>query len=106
MGININIDSIINRCVCLNLSKSTQTAAGLNALKPAANGRYFMCKPLPYYLHLLYRRTFILLSVKCIQKSLQKSSFHPQHNTSSELSMTFENIFTYALRFRQAAMIE
>ena len=33
-------------------------------LKPAANGRYLMCKSLPYYFHLLNRSTFILLSAK------------------------------------------
>ena len=25
-------------------------------MKPAANGRYLMCKSLPYYLHLLYKK--------------------------------------------------
>ena len=36
------------------ISKSTQSAAGLNVLRPAANGRYIMCKSLPCYnLHLL-----------------------------------------------------
>ena len=48
----------------LNRSKLTQSAAGPTALKPAANGRYLMCKSLPYYLHLLYRT--VLLSVKCM----------------------------------------
>ena len=46
-----------------NLFKSNQRAAGLKAFKPAANGRYLMCKPLPDYLHLLTKSTFILLSV-------------------------------------------
>ena len=32
----------IDRRIYLNLSKSTQSATGLNALKPAANGRYLM----------------------------------------------------------------
>ena len=54
-----------NRRIYLNLSKSTQSAAGLKALKPAVNGRYLMCKSMPYYIHLLYRSTFILLSAKC-----------------------------------------
>ena len=31
----------IDRCIYLNLSKSTQSAAGLKALKPAVNGRYW-----------------------------------------------------------------
>ena len=35
----------IARRIDLNLSKSTQSAAeGVKALKPAANGRYVMCK--------------------------------------------------------------
>ena len=34
-------------------SKSTQSTAGLKALKPTANGRYLMCKSLLYYFHLL-----------------------------------------------------
>ena len=29
--------------------KSNQSAAGLNALKPAANERYSVCKSSPYY---------------------------------------------------------
>ena len=41
----------------LNLSKPTQSAAGLKVLKPAANRRHLMCKPLPYYVHFQYRRT-------------------------------------------------
>ena len=45
-----------------NVFKSNQSAAGLKALKPAANGRY-LCKSLDYF-HLLYRSTFIL-SAKC-----------------------------------------
>ena len=44
----------IDSCIYLHLSKSTQSAAGLKALKPAANERYLMCKSLPYYFHLLY----------------------------------------------------
>ena len=52
--------------VYLNLFKSTQSAAGLKVLKPAANGRYLMCKSSPYYFHLLYRSTFIVLSAKCM----------------------------------------
>ena len=39
---------------------------GRTALKPAANGRYSMCKSLPYYFHLLHRSIFILLSVNCM----------------------------------------
>ena len=64
--LKINHYHCIDRRIYLNLSRSTQSAAGLNSLKPAANGRYFMCKSLPYYLHLLYRSTFILLSEKCM----------------------------------------
>ena len=58
----------IDRLIYLSFSKSTHSAAGQKALKPAANGRYLMCKSLPYYFHLLYRSTFILLSVsaKCM----------------------------------------
>ena len=41
----------IDRRIHLSLSKSTQSAAGLKPLKPAANGRYLMCKSLPYYFH-------------------------------------------------------
>ena len=55
-----------NRRIYLNLSKPTQSAAGLKSLKPAAHGRYLMCKSLPYYFHLLYRSTFILLLAKCM----------------------------------------
>ena len=62
-----NINNYIDGCIYyLNLSKSIQSAAGLKALKSAANGRYLMCKPLPYCCHLLYRSTFILLSLKCM----------------------------------------
>ena len=39
----------IDRRIYFNLSKSTQIAAELKALKLAANGRYLMCKALPYY---------------------------------------------------------
>ena len=56
----------IDRFIYLNLFKSTESATGLKALKPAANGSYLMCKSLPYYFHLLYRSTFILLSAKCM----------------------------------------
>ena len=45
----------------LNLSKLTQSATGQKGLKPAANGRYLMCKSLPYYFHLLYRSIFIVI---------------------------------------------
>ena len=55
---------VLDRHIYLNLSESTQSTAGLKALKPAANGRYLMCKSSPCYLHLVYRSTFILLSVK------------------------------------------
>ena len=55
----------IDRRIYLNLSKSTQSAAGLKALKPAANGHYLICNSLPYYFHIiLYRSTFFLLSAK------------------------------------------
>ena len=53
---------IFDKRIYINLFKSTQSAAELKDLKPAVNGRYLMCKSLPYYLHLLYRNTFILLS--------------------------------------------
>ena len=33
-------------CIYLNLTESIQSAAGLKLLKPAANGRYLMCKSL------------------------------------------------------------
>ena len=57
----------IDWLIYLNLSQSIQSAAGLNALEPAANGRYFMCKSLlPCYLRFLYISTFIHLSVKCM----------------------------------------
>ena len=48
------------RRIYLNLSKSTQSAAGLKVLNHDANGRYLLCKSLPYYFQLLYRSTFIL----------------------------------------------
>ena len=51
----------IDEHIYLNLSKSNQSATGLKALKPAANGHYLMCKSLPCYLHLLYKSTFMLL---------------------------------------------
>ena len=54
----------IDRRVHLNLFKATQSAAGLKALKPAVNRSYLMWKSSPYYFHLLYRSTFILLSAK------------------------------------------
>ena len=57
---------VFHRRIYLNLFKSTPSAAGLKALKPAASGRYLMCKSLPCYFHLLYRSTFILLSAKCM----------------------------------------
>ena len=56
----------IDRCIYLNLSKSTRNAAGLKALKPAANGRYLMCKSLSCYFQLLYRSKFIFLSAKSV----------------------------------------
>ena len=34
-------------------------------MKPAANRRYLMCRSLPYYLHSLYRSTFMLLQNAC-----------------------------------------
>ena len=55
----------------LSLSRSIESSAGLNVLKPpreevSSDGSYLMCKLLLlYYLHFLYRSTFILLSVKC-----------------------------------------
>ena len=66
----------IDRCIYLNLVKSTQSAAELKALKHAAIGRYLMCKSLPYYFHLLYRSTFILLSAKVHAGSLHVSVIH------------------------------
>ena len=48
----------IHRCIYLKFSKSTQSTAGLKALKPTASVRYLMCKLFPYCLHLLYRTTF------------------------------------------------
>ena len=38
----------IDKRIYLNLSKSTQSAAGLKASKPAAKGRYLRWKSLPY----------------------------------------------------------
>ena len=38
----------------------------VKALKPAANRRYLMCKSWPYYFHLPYRSTVILLTAKCM----------------------------------------
>ena len=55
----------IDRRIYLKRSKSIQSAAVLNDLKPAANGLYLMCRSLPYYFYLLYRSTFILKSAKC-----------------------------------------
>ena len=49
--------------IYLNLSSSIQSTAGPKVLKPAANGWNLLCKSLPYYLHLLYRSTFILLFI-------------------------------------------
>ena len=39
--------------------QSNQSAAGLKALKPAANGRCLVCKSSPYHFHLLYRSKYI-----------------------------------------------
>ena len=65
-----------------HLSQSFQISSKrhrVEALKPAANGRYLiMCKTLPYYLHYLYRSTFSLLSVKCMPGL---SVFPPIHRT-------------------------
>ena len=47
----------IGRHIYLNLSKSTQSTAGLKALKPAANRCFLTSKSLPCYFHLLYRST-------------------------------------------------
>ena len=57
---------IIIMCVYLNVFQinSKHCKVRVKALKPAANGHYFMRKPLPYCYHLLYRSTFIFLSVK------------------------------------------
>ena len=57
---------VTDRSIYLNLSKETESAAELKALKPAASGRYWTCKSLPRYFHLLYRSTVILLSAKCM----------------------------------------
>ena len=51
----------IDERIYLNLSKSVQSPAGLKTLKPAANGRFLMCKPL--HLHLLYRSMHVYCSV-------------------------------------------
>ena len=44
-----NYDYYMDGRIYLNLSKCIQSAAGLKALRPATNGRYLMCKTLPYY---------------------------------------------------------
>ena len=48
-----------------SIPNQLKLVAGLKALKSAANGRYLMCKSFPYYLHLLYKSTFIM-PVKCM----------------------------------------
>ena len=50
----------IDRRMYPNVSQSTQSAAGLKTLKPAASGRYLMRKLLPCHFQLLYisRPTF------------------------------------------------
>ena len=52
----------IDRRIDLNLSKSTQSAAGLKALKPAANGRLLNLQiiTLLFTVTARYRSTFIL----------------------------------------------
>ena len=47
----------IDRRFYLDLPKLTQSIAGLKALKPAANGRYLMCKSLPYYFPVIKTNT-------------------------------------------------
>ena len=46
----------LDRRIYLTLSKSTQSTAGLKALKSAADGRYLMCKSLPYYFHFIVQK--------------------------------------------------
>ena len=63
--------------IYLNLSKSSQSAGGLKALKLAANGRYLMCKSLPYYFYLLHRSPFIpyyALYVDCPASTKDRSA--------------------------------
>ena len=61
----------IDGCFYVSLSRSIESSAGLKVLKPpreevSSDGSYLICKLLLlYYLHFLYRSTFILLSVKC-----------------------------------------
>ena len=55
----MNNNYYIDGRIQLNLPKSIQSTIGLKGLKSAANGCYLTCKS--YYLHLLYRSTFILL---------------------------------------------
>ena len=54
-----------DRCIYLNLSKSTQSTAWLKAFETCCQyGCWLMHNSLPYYFHLLYRSTFIILPAK------------------------------------------
>ena len=66
-AVHVSLLYCIDRRVYLNLFQiDSKRRMGMKALKPAANGRYLMCKSLPCYFHLLYRSTFIFLSAKCM----------------------------------------
>ena len=55
---NYKIDRLVSLSQSFQINSERRR---VEALKPAANGLYLMCKSLPYNLHLLYRSTFILL---------------------------------------------
>ena len=59
--------------IYLNLSKSNQSAARLDALKPAANGCYVMYKSVLYYIHLLYIYAYVS---KVPAESVRISAIH------------------------------
>ena len=76
MMINMsNIISIIIR-IYLNPSKSTQSAAGMNVLKPAANGHYLMWKSLPLLFTFTVQKYIYLPVRKVHAVSFHVSVFH------------------------------
>ena len=65
---------MIDRHIYLNLSRSTQSAAQLKSLKPAANGRYLMCKSLPYTKYYYHYCNLINYLSSC--SKVHAGSFH------------------------------
>ena len=64
--IDLFFNDLIDRRIYLNLSKSTESSAGLKALKPAANGRYLINVLIITLFTFTVQKYIILLSVMCM----------------------------------------